>query len=349
MNFLPSDEQIQIIDTLSGFLTDRAPVSRFRPPAPQIGNADREVWPQLGELGFLGIALPESAGGIGFGAAEEMLAYREFGRHLLSPSIFGLTLGARAAARAGSALLGAMVSGELRLAVANPRGHCRLGAECSGDFHLFDAADAEWVLICAEEGTAVLRRAEFRDVTDVLGMDHVIRLERARLAGARPAIWVDTASETIHARAQLLLAAYAVGVGEATRDMAVDYAKNRQQFGKPIGSFQAIKHLCADMAIRSEAAFCQAIYAALTQVEERPGVDFHTVAARLVAVDAALKNAAANIQVHGAIGFTAETDAHSFLKRAHLIEQLWGDTRTLRRRMLTSEFPDGAATSRGTA
>lgn len=340
MNFLFSDEQTQIIDSLSAFLADRAPVSRFRPPAPQIGNRDRDIWPDLGALGFLGIALPESRGGIGFSAAEEMLAYREFGRHLLTPSILGLTLGARVAARAESPLLAAALSGALTVGLANARGRVRLGAECSGEFHLFDAGDAAWVLICSEEGTALIDRADFGDVTEVLGTDHVVRLERGRLEGARPAIWVDAASEAVHARAQLLLAAYAVGMGEATRDMAVEYAKNRQQFGKPIGAFQAIKHLCADMAIRSEAALCQVIFAALIQAEERAGVDFHTVAAKLVAVDAALKNAASNIQVHGAIGFTAEADAHSYLKRAHLIEQLWGDTRQQRRRMLAAAFPD---------
>jgi alkylation response protein AidB-like acyl-CoA dehydrogenase len=340
MNLLLSDEQTQIIDSLSGFLVDRAPVSRFRPPAPQIGNADREFWPKVGELGFLGIALPESQGGIGFSAAEEMLAYREFGRHLLSPSILGLTLSARLAAKVNSPLLGAALSGELRVGLANARGSARLGAECSGDFHLFDARDAPWLLICGDAGAALLRRSDFSDVEEVPATDHVVGLERGRLAGAHPVIWADAGSEPVHARAQLLLAAYAVGIAEATRDMAVEYAKNREQFGKPIGSFQAIKHLCADMAIRTEAALCQVIFAGLIQAEEREGVDFHTVAAKLVAVDAALKNAAANIQVHGAIGFTAESDAHSFLKRAHLIEQLWGDTRHQRGRMLAAAFPD---------
>jgi alkylation response protein AidB-like acyl-CoA dehydrogenase len=340
MNFLLSDEQTQIVDSLGSFLNDRAPVSRFRPPAPQIGNADRAFWPQVGELGFLGIALPESQGGIGFGAAEEMLAYREFGRHLLSPSILGLTLAARLAAKADSPLLEAALTGHLRVGLASARGSVRLGGECSGEFHLFDAKDAPWVLICGEAGAALLRRSDFSEVAAVLGTDHVIGLERGRLAAARPQIWVDAAAEPVYARAQLLLAAYAVGIAEATRDMAVEYAKNRQQFGKPIGSFQAVKHLCADMAIRTEAALCQVIFAGLIQAEEHEGVDFHTVAAKLVAVDAALKNAASNIQVHGAIGFTAETDAHSYLKRAHLIEQLWGDSRHQRQRMLAAAFPD---------
>jgi alkylation response protein AidB-like acyl-CoA dehydrogenase len=182
-------------------------------------------------------------------------------------------------------------------------------------------------------------------VTEVLGTDHVLALQRAYLNPTRPAIWVDNTTEDIYSRVELLISAYAVGIAEATRDMAVEYAKTRQQFGKVIGSFQAIKHLCADMAIRAEAAVCQVIFAALVESEPhaesgpRAGARFHSVAARLVAIEAALQNAAQNIQVHGAIGFTAEAEAHLFIKRAHVLEQLWGNTRQQRRQMLAAEMP----------
>ena len=341
MNFLLSDEQTQIVDSLHDLLTGRMPVSRLRPPAPQIGNSDQAFWPQLGELGFLGIGIPEEQGGIGLSAAEQMLAYREFGRHLLSPAILGLTLGARLTAQSRSDLLGEILCGLLPIAVANPRGSVQLGEVCHGQFHLIDAKQAEWILICSEDGTALLRRRDFTAVTEVLATDHVLSLERGLLAGARPVCWLAASQECLYPQAQVLVSAYAVGLAEATRDMAVEYAKTRQQFGKPIGSFQAIKHLCADMAIRAEAAACQVIFAALVQAEGRPGADFHSVAAKLVAVEAALQNAAQNIQIHGAVGFTAEADAHLFIKRAHVLEQLWGDTRQQRRMMLAAPFPDG--------
>jgi alkylation response protein AidB-like acyl-CoA dehydrogenase len=340
MNFLLSEEQTQVVDTLRHLLADRMPVARFRPPAPQIGNSDQAFWPRLGELGFLGIALPESDGGIGFTAAEEMLAYREFGRHLLSPAILGLTLGAQLSARLRPDMLEAILRGQLPIALANSRGAARLGEICHGQFHLIDAKQADWVLICTVDGSALLRRTDFTDVTDVPATDHVLSLERGTLAGARAACWRGATTENLYPRAQLLIGAYAVGLAEATRDMAVEYAKTRQQFGKPIGSFQAIKHLCADMAIRAEAATCQVIFAALVQADARSGADFHSTAAKLVAVQAALDNAAQNIQVHGAIGFTAEADAHLFIKRAHVLEQLWGDTRQQRRLMLAADFPD---------
>ena len=340
MNFLPSGEQTQIVDTLKAFLTARAPVARFRPPALQIGNQDSQYWPQLAELGYLGIALHEDGGGIGLTTVEEMLVYREFGRHLLSPAILGITLAAHLAAYVKAGILEELLSGHVRVALANPLAAVTLGARCSGTFHLIDAKDATWILMCDLNGTALIERKAFGEIATVRGTDSVLTLERAKLMPTEPYLWVATEPLPLHRRAQLLIGAYAVGMSEATRDMSVDYAKTRQQFGKPIGSFQSIKHMCADMAIRSEAALCQIIFAALVQSEGLDGADFHGIAGKLVATGAALQNAAQNIQVHGAIGFTAETDAHLYLKRAHLMEQLWGDTRQLRERMLAADFPD---------
>jgi alkylation response protein AidB-like acyl-CoA dehydrogenase len=155
---------------------------------------------------------------------------------------------------------------------------------------------------------------------------------------ARPSFW--TAARDLHERALLLLSAFAVGIAEATRDMAVEYAKIREQFGRPIGSFQAIKHICADMAIRCEAAVCQTAFASLVLAEGRDGLAFHTTSSKLVAAASAVKNASQNIQVHGAIGFTAEADPHLFLKRAHVIEQLWSDSRRCRERLLSLDLPE---------
>lgn len=340
MNFLPSDEQAQIVDTLKAFLTAQAPVARFRPPAPQVGNADGRFWPQLAALGYLGIALADEHGGIGLTAVEEMLVYREFGRHLLSPAVLGITLAVHMAAQASHAALDSLLSGHVGVALANPLSAVTLGPTSSGDFHLIDAGQAAWVLACDPAGTALFRGDRFSDHAVVSGTDSVLMLQRAKLTAAVPDLWLASRDYPLHRRAQLLIGAYAVGMAEATRDMAVEYAKARHQFGKPIGSFQAIKHICADMAIRTEAALCQVIHAALVDAEGLAGADFHGIAGKLVSTAAALQNAAQNIQVHGAIGFTAETDAHLYLKRSHVMEQLWGNTRELRERMLEADFPD---------
>lgn len=343
MNLLPSAEQAQIIDSLRSFLVEQAPVSRFRPPAAQIGNSDAALWSQIGELGFLGVSVAESQGGIGLGAKEDLLVHREFGRHLLSPSILAISLAARlAAACDATTLLAGLLAGSTHVALANPRGLVKFGAACSGDFHLFDSHDAPFVLSCSDQGLALFERGQFKGIANVLGTDNVVALERATLESAKPLIWRPASEGRLYDHALLLAAAYAVGIAEATRDMAVDYAKVREQFGKPIGSFQAVKHLCADMAIRAEAAMCQAAFAASTLAEDKAGAEFQARSAKIVATKAALENAAQNIQVHGAIGFTSEADAHLYLKRAHVVDQLFGDQRTQRVRLIDLPFPEAA-------
>lgn len=339
MNLLLSDDQVQIVDTLKKFLSERAAVARFRPPAPQVGNTDNLLWPHLSELGFLGIAIPEKFGGVGLSPAEEMIAYREFGRYLLSPSILGLMLGARVAAGAGhQQLVTELLSGTTHVGLANPRGNTTVNDGYRGDYHLIESKDASWVFMCDEAGAGLFHRSDFVAIEPVHSTDHALSLERARLDGVRPPLWVSAEDDPIYLRALVLIGAFAVGMAEATRDMAVEYAKVREQFGKPIGSFQAIKHICADMAIRAEAALCQVTVASLTLSDNHSDANFQSTACKLVTIDAALKNAAQNIQVHGAIGFTADADAHLYLKRAHVVDQLWGDTRAQRERMLTASF-----------
>ena len=343
MNLLPSTDQRQIVDTLRSFLSEQASVSRLRPPNPQIGNDDARLWPRIGELGFLGVAIGDQHGGIGLGAAEEMLACREFGRHLLSPAVLAVTLAAHLAARRDAMdLLAELMAGRAAVGIANPRGPVEIGPSCSGDFHLIDGEGAPWILCCTEQGTALLQREQFVDVQAVLGTDNMLALRRASLRAAKPALWLAEGEARLHVRAMLLGAAYAVGMAEATRDMAVEYAKLREQFGKPIGSFQAVKHICADMAIRAEAALCQTTVAALVVDEDKAGAEFHVTAAKIVATQAALDNAASNIQVHGAFGFTSEADAHLFLKRAHVIDRFTGDLRRQKARLIDMPYPEAA-------
>jgi alkylation response protein AidB-like acyl-CoA dehydrogenase len=128
-------------------------------------------------------------------------------------------------------------------------------------------------------------------------------------------------------RASVLAAAALVGIAEATRDMAAEYSKVRVQFGKPIGAYQAIKHRCADMAVRAEAASSQVLFAALSIDEGRPDDAFQAASAKVVASDAAIRNAADNIQIHGGMGYTFEHDAHLYLKRAHVFDRIAGDSR----------------------
>ena len=340
MNLLPTSEQDQILDAAKAFLQGEAAVERLRPQFGQIGNHDHRLWPQLGDLGFWGLSLSEQAGGAGLTVCEEFLLYREFGRHLISVGALGLTLGARIAALGGDDdALAAMLAGEARVAIANPRGPVTLGPQSSGKWHLLEGRDADWVLAWSDAGAALFDADQFRIVEDVLAMDSHMTLLRAELEGARPRVFVAATTEDVGLRALALIAAYGVGLAEATRDMAVDYAKVREQFGQPIGKFQAVKHRCSDMAIRAEVAYCQATFAALALDQGHEDKRLHVIAAKLLAIDSALKNSADNIQTHGAFGFTAEGDAHLFLKRAHTLDFLSGDLRAQKAALLRQPAP----------
>lgn len=353
MNLLPTADQVQIIDALRSFLQAQGPLSGSQgntgPASRDRGIGDAGLWSGLAELGALGLSIAEENGGTGLTAAEEMLAFREFGRALLSPEVLGTCLGARLAAHCGDrTLLGEILAGRQRVGLANPRGAATIGPATTGAFHLIAAQDATLVLACDGQGAALLRRPAPCGIAAVPATDHLLSLERSQFDAVAPALWVPAQDEPVSRRAMLLLAAYATGMAEATRDMAVAYAKVRQQFGQPIGAFQAVKHRCAEMAIRTEAALCQSAFAALAfdraeREQARGGsadAAFQVTAAQMVATDAALRNAASNIQVHGAFGFTAEADAHLYLKRAHVVDLLWQDPRQRRTSMLEAAFPD---------
>jgi alkylation response protein AidB-like acyl-CoA dehydrogenase len=336
MDLLPSDEQQQVVDTIKDFLRNEASVDRLREHG-AIGNPDGRLWPLLGELGFFSLGLPEDKGGVGLSAAEEMLVFQQFGYHLLSPAVFAIVLGARIAAFAeDESLRDELLSGTLKVGLANSRGF----AGGASAYHLFEAEDATLILSVGEERAALYQREAFKDAKRVNSTDAALVLERATFdddAIARATVTKDV--EDLHARALMLMGAYAVCISEGSRDMAVEYAGIREQFGKPIGSFQAIKHMCADMAIRSEAALCQASFAALVMDQGSPDTEFHAVASKMVACDAAMKNSADCIQVHGAFGFTAEANVHHYLKRSHVADRLFGAIRKQRERILSFATP----------
>jgi alkylation response protein AidB-like acyl-CoA dehydrogenase len=117
----------------------------------------------------------------------------------------------------------------------------------------------------------------------------------------------------------------------------------REQFGQPIGSFQAVKHRCADMAVRASAGWTQTLYASLAAQEKLADILFQTTAALLVSCDAAVRNAAANVQNHGGMGYTREVDAHHYVKLAQIFDKIAGDMRHHRRVMLALPAPDFAS------
>jgi alkylation response protein AidB-like acyl-CoA dehydrogenase len=131
-----------------------------------------------------------------------------------------------------------------------------------------------------------------------------------------------------------------VGVAERALDLIVEYAKVRETFGRKIGAYQAVRHPCADMAVRVEAARCQLWYAAASLKGERRDVQAQLDAAKHLAGEAALANADWTIQLHGGVGVTDEHDAHLLLKRAHLLSRMFGSRRALLAGLLHAELLD---------
>ncbi|MGE0741749.1 MAG: acyl-CoA dehydrogenase family protein [Hyphomonadaceae bacterium] len=334
---LSSDQQ-QVVDGVRDFLADKAPLARLRPGASE--RRDTDLWPAMGEMGWFMMALPEADGGVGMSVVEEALVFREFGRRVLTPCVLAQTLGARVALAAGKSDAAAQIaSGGVRVAFANALGPATIGAATSGRFHIFDGAVAPYVFAIAEDGAAALiERRSLNDVTAVNSAVDGVEIEAASLEGA-PAFATAPASAGLHTLARLFAASMLAGVCEATRDLATEYAKVRNQFGQPIGAFQAIKHKCADMALRAEAVGALTNFASIAVATQRDDAAFQATSAKLLAGQYALLSAKETIQVHGGIGFTVECDAHHFLKRAHLYDQIAGNSRRQQRLLLQTPAP----------
>jgi len=189
-------------------------------------------------------------------------------------------------------------------------------------FGPLDAAVVVWVGDDVAVAAAPLT-AHSRD-----GIDPTTPMAHAVLTDRR------TLDPSASARARSLAAGYLAGLARGAQDLAVEYAKTRVQFDRPIGSNQAVKHALADCATRSEAAWATVLYGATASAEARPDRDFWVAAAAGTAADAADANARTAIQVHGGRGYTIECPAHLFLARARLVTQLLGGSPGIRRRLL---------------
>lgn len=313
MDLMPSDEQDEIRTTVAAFLAARLPVtahaSVFVTPGPEV---DPGLFRECAELGWLSLGLPEAHGGVGYGLAEESMLFRELGRGLAPGGFLPGVLGARVAAFAGdSELAASIVAGQQQVALAT-----RIAAG-SAEVTVLHAADASLVVVCDADGAALHHAADC-SLVPVDPVDGTVRIARGTLPAA-PLAEVAAQVDPVWVRGLVLCAALQAGVAEAHRDLAVAYAGEREQFGKPIGAYQAIKHRCADMAVRAEGAFAQVCYAATAVDGGATGADQEAVIAKYFADEAARLNGEACVQIHGAIGFTTETLPHRYVWRAHTL------------------------------
>jgi len=372
MDFAFSDEQEEFRGTLRRFFEEKAPSVEVRRLMETSEGYDAAVWKQMAEeLGLQGIQLPEAYGGQGFGFLELGIVLEEMGR-VLFPSPFYPTvcLAANAILNAGSeaqkqALLPGIAAGETLATLALCEDSGRFDAAGitleavpdGGGYRLdghksfvIDGQVADCLVVAARLGgsagtdgvTLVTVRSDDPGVaaTPLETMDEIRKQARVEFSGARAEILGDEGAgwpplaKTLD-QAVIMLAAEMLGASQKCLEMAVEYAKVRVQFARPIGSFQAIKHKAAEVLLEIELAKSAGYYSWWVADEREEELAEAASLAKSVCADTFLLAASEGIQIHGGIGFTWEHDAHLYLKRAKGSEILFGDATDHRARLAT--------------
>jgi alkylation response protein AidB-like acyl-CoA dehydrogenase len=324
MNFGFDDEQQEIKSTAREFLAARFGPEKVRELA-ESGSYDDGLWKQICELGWPGIAISEEHGGQGLGMVELAILCEELGyacapAPFLSNAIAGLLIEDAGSDEQRQRWLSGIASGEARAAVAatRPEPSLVLDAEGAAVLVLDDGNGAKLV----EAAEATIEPLDLIDATR--RYSHVSADGGEQLPGdVEPAI----------DRAIVAVAAELVGVAQRAMEMAVDYAKEREQFGRPIGAYQAVSHQCAGMLYDTEEARSLTYYAAWAADAEPETLPLGASMAKARASDAAWRVTAAALQVHGGIGFTWEHDLQFWLKRAKADSELFGSSRIHRERV----------------
>lgn len=322
MFLAPHGAEIEIADAAATFLSRVIPLDRIHAPGASPALT-AEVRADFAAMGWFALVLPEVDGGSGLSPVEHALFYRELGRHCGPIDVLAQSL---AAMVSDGALRRALLAGEqcVALAVGNGQGLRLLGAH--------DAALALHV----ERDVARLLDVSVCEAGVRPSLDPATGM-RTIVAGA-PREVATSPNRDVWKLGQLGVAAMQVGVAEAALALIVEYAKIRETFGRKIGTYQAVRHACADMALRGEAARCQLWSAAAALKERRADADAHLDAAQHLANTAAVTNADANIQLHGGIGVTDEHHAHVLLKHGLVLARLFGSKRARLARLLHAEL-----------
>ena len=305
MEFRLDDEQLELQDTVRRFCAAQFSPEQIRRREGR--PIDRSEWRALAGLGVFGLLVPEADGGAGLGVVEAAIVFEQLGAHLVTGPVVWSALAARhvAGAASGDRIVGGVEQEEPPLLVEH-------------------AADVDALLVLRADGVHVVTDlppfealAPFDPLTPVGRCDRLPRGER-----------VGDASDAARARlvGTVLGAAMLLGVSDAALERSRRYALDREQFGVPIGSFQAVQHLLADMYVRTALAR-SATYAAAAVLDDASIGDAPraTAAAKLLAGEAARANARAAIQVHGGVGVTWEMLPNHLLKRSWVLEHAFGD------------------------
>jgi alkylation response protein AidB-like acyl-CoA dehydrogenase len=336
MDFDLSPEQRELQDAARHLLDDHAGSADVRAHLASPDHYDHKLWAAMADQGWCAIAVPEAEGGIGLGWVEAAVLVEEVGRHVapvpLAPQL--LTLAALSGVSGQDDLRERLLSGSAVGAVAwtarddvTVRDGGRGGVGLTGRLGPVEgAAVADVLVVVVPDGV------------------HLVDLEAVGRPAAQPAMdltrtlaWVDldatpavrigdsSAAAALGALGALATSAELLGGSGRVLELATDYAKDRVQFGVPIGSFQAVKHRCADMLVDVEGMRSATWYAAWAASTGEPGWELAASTAKVWCADASRRVMASGLQVHGGIGFTWEHDLHLYIKRAQFSQRDYGD------------------------
>ncbi len=333
MGIALTDDHRELAEVARGFLTAQKARWAARSLLDAPDEARPEFWHDLVELGWLGLHIDEEYGGSGYGLPELVVVIEEMGRAVapgpfLPTVIASAVVAANGTAEQKARLLPGLIDGTVAAGIGLGGDVAVEGAAASGDAGIvFGAGLADLLLIVAGSDVLALERDRDGVTVEIPGnLDAARRSGRVGLANVSVTDQdiLGGAAESALARARMLVAAEAVGGASDCVDAAVDYAKVRQQFGRTIATFQAVKHHCANMLVGAESAVAAVWDASRAAGEDEQQFRLAAAVAAALAFPAYARNAELNIQVHGGIGFTWEHDAHLHLRRALTVRALLG-------------------------
>ncbi len=326
MNFDFTDDQQAIKRTARDLLAQR-----FKPEAvrelSEARRYDDAHFAELADLGWTGIFIDEEHGGQGLGTVELAILMEELGYSLapvpfLSNAAAGLALQHAGSDEQRSRWLPGIASGEARGAAGLAR---------DGEGSLVADADSAAVIVLFEDGAGAVYEAFDCEIEPVEAIDATRRYARVRPSGEGEALASDPAPALD--RIATAVAAELTGICQRTMEMSVEYARERKQFDRPIGAYQAVSHRCADMLREVESTRSTTLWAAWAAEAEPETLPLAAAMAKASASDAGWNVTSSALQVHGGIGFTWEHDLHFFLKRAKVDGALFGSAREHRERV----------------
>jgi alkylation response protein AidB-like acyl-CoA dehydrogenase len=307
VHFHFDEDQLALRDAMRVFCADRMGLDRVAER--ELRDAEPGVWRELAALGVLGILDPAAGGGLGL--VEATIVFEELGRHLASGPVLWSTLAAP--------LVSGVAEGEVRVAGVVADGPAGVPVVVE------HGREADVLLVLHDDRVELVERGGLEAAVDGEPLDPMTPAVVLASLPSGAVVGDESVARTMRLRGTSLGAAALVGVAQGALDVARSYALEREQFGVPIGSFQAVKHLLADMFVRCELARAETTAAAAIVADPAAG-DPHraTSGAKILAGDAALANGRAAVQVLGGMGFTWDMLPHRYLKRAWVLEHTFG-------------------------